>query len=51
MSYTYPHNPLEKGGMELSSKKKWPAHRQWKKKKEESSIVSCLQIPKGIHGK
>ena len=41
-----PQNPLEKGGMELSSKKKtWPAHRQ--RKKSESSIVSRLQIPKG----
>jgi len=46
MSYTYPQNLLEKGGMELSSKKK-EACPQAKKRKRKSSIVSRLQIPKG----
>jgi len=46
MSYTYPQNPLEKGGMELSSKKKL-AYTQAKKRKIKSSIVSRLQTHKG----
>ena len=56
MSQNLPQNPLEKGGMELSSKKKQKQklacpQARTKKGVIESSIVSSLQIPKGIHKK
>jgi len=54
MSCKSPQNPLEKGGMDLSSKKKTglPIGKDRKKRDvAESSIVPSLQYPKGIHGK
>jgi hypothetical protein len=51
MSHTPPPNPLEKGGMELSSKKNLPARRQRKKKKKIDRELQNLQILKGVHEK